>query len=429
MKKVVMVGSGAGGAMAARELALRGFEVLVVEKGKPFKPFTRHVGLTEPLRRVGLMGGEGTATRIFPALEAFRSSDDLILVRGITSGGCTSIACANIVRAEYGLAEIGLDLKQEYEEIESLLKPRPVPRKRWRPTTQRMFDAAAQLGLDPHPTPKAISLPKCVSCGLCELGCASGAKWDSRRLLDEAEAKGAKMMTGAAVERVNLKNGVAAGVTIREEGQQRQIEADVVVLAAGGIGTAQILRASDLPASDKLWVDIVLTVGGRSEEARQLNEVPMVWFSKQDHYILSPYLDILSHWFHKPWRNVSLRDRVGLMIKIADTEVGAVLADGTVHKALTEADHRRLDGAVAVAGAVMETSGVSGPYVNGAFNGGHFGGTVPLSRKDVLTMRPASLPEGLWVADLSLLPTSQGLPAMLTASALALRVARTIPSD
>jgi choline dehydrogenase-like flavoprotein len=41
-------------------------------------------------------------------------------------------------------------------------------------------------------------------------------------------------------------------------------------------------------------------------------------------------------------------------------------------------------------------------------------------------MRPAVLPEGLWVADLSLAPRSEGLPTMLVASALALRVARRI---
>ena len=41
-------------------------------------------------------------------------------------------------------------------------------------------------------------------------------------------------------------------------------------------------------------------------------------------------------------------------------------------------------------------------------------------------MHPSILPEGLWVADLSLLPRSQGLPTMLTTAALALRVSRRI---
>jgi choline dehydrogenase-like flavoprotein len=44
-------------------------------------------------------------------------------------------------------------------------------------------------------------------------------------------------------------------------------------------------------------------------------------------------------------------------------------------------------------------------------------------------MRPAGLPDGLWVADLSLVPTSQGLPTMATTAAIALRVARRLMDE
>ena len=74
----------------------------------------------------------------------------------------------------------------------------------------------------------------------------------------------------------------------------------------------------------------------------------------------------------------------------------------------------------------MKASGVSGPFVRGMYNGGHLGGTVPLKKKDVSSMKPAGLPEGLWVADLSLAPRSQGLPTMMLTSALAMRVCRSI---
>ena len=74
----------------------------------------------------------------------------------------------------------------------------------------------------------------------------------------------------------------------------------------------------------------------------------------------------------------------------------------------------------------MTASGVTGPFVDGMIHGGHIGGTVSLTKDDVKTMHPSWLPEGLWVADLSLMPRSQGLPTMLTAAALALRVIRSI---
>lgn len=421
--KAIVVGSGAGGATAARELALKGFEVIILEAGGEFKPFTRRVSLSEPFRKLGLLGGEKNITRMFPPMDTVRSAKNLILVRGMGTGGSTAISCGNMVRAEHGLAEIGLDLSPEFDEIESLIGVSTFPKKRWRPVTQQMFEAAENLGLDPHPTPKAVDSLKCTSCGLCELGCNTGARWDSRRFLEEALNEGANLETKSPVTRVLVENERAKGVIIGSGSSSRIVEGDIVVLAAGGIGTPQILKASGLGAEDNLWVDIVLTLGGISKGAMQLKEPPMVWYTKEEDYILSPYLDILSHWFHKPWRNVSLDDRVGIMVKLADEEQGAVYADGTVQKEMTSYDHSRLEEAIAQAKQVMESAGVSGPFIQGVHNGGHLGGTVPLTKEDVPAMKPAWLPEGLWVADLSLAPRSQGLPTILLTAALALRVA------
>ena len=69
---------------------------------------------------------------------------------------------------------------------------------------------------------------------------------------------------------------------------------------------------------------------------------------------------------------------------------------------------------------------MSGPLAKGMINGGHLGGTLPLERADVEAMRPAVLPGNLWVADLSLVPRSQGMPTMMLAAAIGLRVGRTI---
>lgn len=123
---------------------------------------------------------------------------------------------------------------------------------------------------------------------------------------------------------------------------------------------------------------------------------------------------------------MSLNDRVGIMVKMADMEEGTVSADGSVHKNISSKDRDKINAAVSHAKKIMEASGVSGPFIKGMYNGGHLGGTVPLKKMDVHSMKPSWLPEGLWVADLSLAPRSQGLPTMLLTSALALKVARKI---
>ena len=424
--KAIVVGSGAGGGTAALELTLKGFDVTVLEAGKPFKPFTRHMTLTEPLKRIGLLGDENTIKRIFPHMDAKRSNKDLVLVRGITTGGTTVISCGNMVRADHGLKELGLDLTPEFEDLADRINIQPIPMKRWRPLTRKMYDSAKEMGLNPTPTPKAVDLQKCSSCGLCEMGCSTGARWDSNQFLDEAIKLGAKLHTSSHVEKVIVNNNRVNEVLIRSGRSNKIIKADVVVLAAGGVGTAQILKASGISAENKLWADIVLTLGGVSKGAKQLNEAPMTWHTKHESFILSPYLDILSHYFHKPWRNVSLNDRVGIMVKLAEIENGTVFSDGHVEKEVTDEDKSKIEGAINHAKEIMKVSGVKGPFVKGMYNGGHLGGTVPLKKEDVTSMKPSLLPEGLWVADLSLAPRSQGLPTIMLTAALALKVCRNI---
>lgn len=424
--RAIVVGTGAGGATAARELANNGFEVVILEAGKPFKPFRRLLPLVEPSRRIGLLRDERIISLLFPPMDTTRSAKDLVLMRGITTGGSTVLSCGNMVRAEQGLKEIGLDLTHEFDEIERNIGITEFPKRRWRPTTRKMFEAAEKLGLEPKITPKAVNSTKCISCGLCETGCSTGARWDSRNFLNDAINAGATLHTSTPVEKVIIENGQAKGVIVKSGNKLKTIKADIVVLAAGGIGTAQILKTSGLQAKDNLWADIVLTLGGVFKGANQLKEPPMVWYTKHEDYILSPYLDILSHWFHKPWRNVSIEDRVGIMVKLADIEEGAVFADGKVQKAIKDEDYLRLDEAIGKAEEIMELAGVSGPYIKGMHNAGHLGGTVPLRAEDVDSMKPSWLPDGLWVADLSLAPRSQGLPTILLTAALALRVTHKI---
>ena len=134
--KAIVVGTGAGGAVAARTLASNGFEVLLLEAGKPFSPLTHKVSWLSSLHGSWLLN-ENTIHQVFPHYNVTHASRNLGIFRGVTEGGCTSISCGNMVRAENGLREIGLDLTAEYEELESALPIATIPRQRWRPLTQQ----------------------------------------------------------------------------------------------------------------------------------------------------------------------------------------------------------------------------------------------------------------------------------------------------
>ena len=109
--------------------------------------------------------------------------------------------------------------------------------------------------------------------------------------------EGISLLTNTNVQKALLEGNRAYGVLISHGLSTKKINSDIVVLSAGGIGTAQILQASDLPIRENLWVDITLTVRGESKGSRMLNEPPMTWFIKENNYILSPYFDLLSYWF------------------------------------------------------------------------------------------------------------------------------------
>ena len=65
-----------------------------------------------------------------------------------------------------------------------------------------------------------------------------------------------------------------------------------------------------------------------------------------------------------------------------------------------------------------------GKTFTGTLNAGHPGGTIPLTGADVRTMHPSRLPENVYVADASLLPSALGNPPILTIVAVAKRVAK-----
>jgi choline dehydrogenase-like flavoprotein len=300
---------------------------------------------------------------------------------------------------------------------------------RWRDPTKRLFAVCADLGLAPEVTPKLVDYGLCTRCGRCVLGCPSGAKWDSRQFLDEAVAAGALLETGARVERVVVEStgrspGQVTGVVARRRGRREFFPAELVVLAAGGLGTPAILERSGIHTEPRLFVDPVLCVAGSWADGHLDREIPMPFVVSRDEYIVSPYFDYLSFFFDRRWLR-PCGDIVSLMIKLADTELGAVDARG-VRKALTTRDHTVLQEASELCIGILEQLGVKrGDVLLGSLNAGHPGGTLPLNGEEREPLHADRLPANLYVADASLLPRSLGKPPMLTIMALALRVART----
>jgi choline dehydrogenase-like flavoprotein len=420
--RAIVVGSGAGGATAAR--ALQGtFDVTVLEVGGGFRPLSFDLGTIERLKRSRLLFDPRLIRVPFPAMHARRTQEGMVIVNGSCVGGTTTIATGNGLRMDEDLRVLGLDLDEEFEEVGREIPISTGHRRGWHATTRRLFGVFEELGLDPVPMPKMGNPDRCRHCGRCVLGCPEGAKWDARRFVQDAVGLGARVVTRARVERLVVEGGAAIGVVAREGLRRRFHPADLVVLAAGGLGTPPILERSGISCDPTLFVDPVLTVAGRRSRAWQCKEIQMPFVAQRDGFILSPYFDYLSYLLEPAWK-APARDLVGVMIKIADSNAGAVSPAG-VEKGLSDMDRSRLDEGVALCHEILLRFGVEdGRTFPGTLNAGHPGGTVPLTAAEITTMHPSRLPENVYIADATLLPQALGNPPILTIVAIAKRVAR-----
>jgi choline dehydrogenase-like flavoprotein len=418
-KRAIVVGSGAGGAAVAKELQGT-FDVTVLEAGGEFRRATLQRRSIERLRRSRLLVDPRLTRLVYPSIR-IRRTPDMLLVNGIGLGGTTTMATGNGIRMDADLRALGLDLDREFAEIAREIPITTEHRRRWHPTTRRLYRTFEDLGLGPTVVPKMGDAGRCRHCGRCMLGCPYDRKWDSRRYLDEAVRRGARLVTGSRVNRVVIEGGRATGVVAGRGTLHRFIPAELVVLAAGGLGTPLLLERSGIACEPRLFVDPVLTVAARVPNAWQCNEIEMPFVTQRDGYILSPYFDWISCLFDARWRD-RLQDIVGIMIKLADDSIGSV-SGRKIHKLLTAADRSRLDEAVGVATEVLSAFGANEPFL-GTVHAGHPGGTLPLTEASARTMHDDRLPENVFVADATLIPRSLGNPPILTIIALAKRVAK-----
>lgn len=393
---IVIVGSGAGGGILARELAKNGEDVTVIEKG----PYVE-------------------SKDAFNYYNKYDSEIDLLATTCI--GGSTIVSMANMVRAlDEELHEYDIDLTEAYEYVENLVGVHQLDDSHIGRGSQLFLDAAAELGLNVQKMPKAIREEDCIQCGKCAFGCPVNAKWTAKDFIDEAIEAGATLISEAEVTGIDISDIGACGVNYIKEGNEYSIEADKVILCAGAIGSAIILRNSGLTEVGKeLFMDPFVTVGGYLKDINFNTEVQMAGLVVGRNFVLSPHF---STFINDDAEHLAPKDILSIMVKTSDDAKGYVHSNGCVQKVNTIDDIRYLAEGVATAGFILEKAGVDPNTIcSTVYRGAHPGGSAPIGK--VVDSNLETKISNLFVCDASVLPIAPGKPPILTILALAKRLA------
>lgn len=422
MKTAIVVGTGAGGAMVAKELQGE-FSVTILEAGAEFKPFPMSVDFLTRFRKTGLFLDERMISLIYPTMCVVKSAEKMIMVTGQGTGGSTTLSTGSAVRWDKDLKALGINLDEEFAELDSEVPMTTDHQKYWRPVTRQLYEACEQLGLSPQLTPKMIDFKRCRHCSKCVLGCKYGAKWDSRAMLNESIRNGAHLITDCKVTSLEIENRKVTAVHVKEHGKRKTYTADLIVLAAGGMGTPIILENSGIECQPTLSGDPLICVAGSYTDARLDHQILMPFCMERDGYLISPYMDYLSFFFNKEWRKPA-RNIVSLMIKLADSNMGASRSK-RFEKDLTAQDKATFSRAIDECKRILIKIGIAEEDIFlGTVNAGHPGCMLPLTEAEADTFHHAQLPDNLYIADATILPRSMGNPPILTIMAMAKRVAR-----
>jgi len=253
---VVVVGSGAGGSVVARELARDGRSVLVVEEGGYYAP--EEYGSMTPsnsFRRLAREAGMSVAMGV-------GDTPLISLLAGKCVGGSSVLTGAVCFRIpdevlhtwshELGLGHMSHDHVEPYfQEVERTCRIDTVPVHMRSRATELFVEGADKLGIPMKSMRRNTS--GCRGAARCNFGCPHGAKMSvDVSFLPEAVERGAQILSDALVERVDIAGGKARGVRGRflgkngEPGVPFEVRASVVVVACGSMHTPILLRRSGL---------------------------------------------------------------------------------------------------------------------------------------------------------------------------------------
>ena len=249
---VVVVGSGAGGAVVASELARQGHEVIILETGdflersdfttlsrpemiqRAYRPLTETTAVGNTLIPILVGRSVGGSTTVNSGT-CFRTPDD-VLLRWSTERRMEALHPKHMGRY--------------FQKVEEILQVAPATSETLNGSAHVIARGCDALGYAHGPLHR--NAPGCDGQGLCVFGCPTDAKQSTNvSYVPRALKAGALLVTGAQVERVLVHQGAAYGVlakvkTRTGERHTLTVRARRVVMACGALHSPALLMKSGL---------------------------------------------------------------------------------------------------------------------------------------------------------------------------------------
>ncbi len=463
----IVVGSGAGGAFAARALARAGLDTVIVEEGERWT--VDRIRSSHPLDRFAGIYRDGGTTMAL-------GNPPIALPLGRAVGGTTVInsgtcyrpptAVATEWHREHGFALADLELLgPRIADVEATIGVAPAPMEVLGRNGELALEGAAAL--DWQGAPLRRNAPGCRGACQCAIGCPNNAKGGVHlNALPQACEAGARIVTGLQVREVLSESGRATGVSGRAaDGRELRISAPLVIVAAGAIPTPPLLRRSGLGRHPRLgrnlsihpatgitagfeeavvpWSGVMQSVG-----IEQLHEREGVLIEATGSPPGMGAISAPGYGTHLLGRLDRAANRAMLGAMIADEPSGRVFGARApiVSYNLAKADERRLAIAIEAMARVMLAAGASDVELGGGAPAVRSEAELEaaMQRLDVRRLRlagfhpsgsaaagsdPARHPvdpegrlrgvEGVWVADGSILPSCPGVNPQVSIMAMA----------
>jgi choline dehydrogenase-like flavoprotein len=415
----IVVGSGPGGATVARELTRRGWRVLILEWGGK--------------RAVTGSSWQALLELGFPGRGLFLTGRAVTVVRGITTGGSSIYFYGTAFDPPLEMFRShGIDVAAEVDEAKRELGIAPLPPELIGPLATRIMESARDLGYAWNPLPKFLRqewLGGGPAMGFYGAP-AYEAKWNARMFVDAALEGGATLVTHARVRRVLIEDGAVVGVEFRRAGKTEHAFARQVVVAAAGISSPLILRASGVErAGYDFFYDPLVSALGSVSDLKGAQELPMQAgvLLHDEGYMLTDMM-VPGSLYAAMTAQVGRLDRLlahertlQIMIKVRDDLSGSLTRRGGIRKPLTRADRDKLDRGYRRAREILANAGAKHIYRHW-YTASHPGGTVKVG--DLLDADLMTEYRNLYVCDASVIPEAWGLPPTLTLIALGRRLAK-----